>query len=61
MATLDLAAYLTARRAYDLDALTLQLRINQAVTGEEKTALAAQMESHLLSPPEPGEFMTGAE
>ncbi len=52
----DILGFLSARRVHDTEALRLQLRVNDAVTDEEKSALRVRLEDHLLAPPDPGEF-----
>ena len=57
MATdIDIVGFLAARRAHDTEALGLQLRVNAAITAEEKAALRAQLEDVLLAPPDPARF-----
>ena len=58
---IDILGFLSARRDHDIHALRLQLRVNAAVTDEERIALRLQLEDHLLAPPDPADYATARE
>lgn len=57
----DILGFLSARRDHDTHALRLQLRVNAAITDEEKSALREQLEEHLLAPLDPADYATARE